>query len=121
MVLFSNQEGSIIAKAENSTAKGGENLINSQSAVLANICNEYLDFGNQAFNNNTLECLLIQHDGANILAKPIFNLVLCFVCDRTANLGIVRAKIENMAKQLSAGLDPIKEFLKYEDKNYDDK
>jgi len=26
-----------------------------------------------------------------------------------------------MAKQLSAGLDPIKEFLKYEDKNQDDK
>ena len=46
VVLFSNQEGSIIAKAENSTAKGGENIINSQSAVLANICNEYLDFGN---------------------------------------------------------------------------
>jgi hypothetical protein len=33
----------------------------------------------------------------------------------------VRAKIENMAKHLSAGLDPIKEFLKYEDKNHDDK
>ena len=46
--LFSNIEGSIIAKA------GKDDKVHSQAAVLANICHEYIEFGTEAFKDNQL-------------------------------------------------------------------
>mmetsp|Transcript_10670 Transcript_10670/g.13231 ORF Transcript_10670/g.13231 Transcript_10670/m.13231 type:complete len:122 (+) Transcript_10670:23-388(+) len=74
VILFCNIEGSIVAKA------GQDDNLHSQAAVLANICHEYSEFGQEAFNNNTLQALFIQHDEAIYVAKPIYSLVLCFVC-----------------------------------------
>ena len=72
--LFCNIEGSIVAKA------GQDDNLHSQAAVLANICHEYIEFGYEAFNQNELQALFIQHDEALYVAKPIYSLVLCFVC-----------------------------------------
>ena len=77
-------EGSIIAKV------GEDNNIHSQSAVLANICHEYIEFGLEAFNNNNLQTLFISIDNAYYIAKPIFNLILCFVCKKDVNLGLIK-------------------------------
>jgi len=46
IVLFSNFEGSIVAMA------GKEDNLHSQAAVLANICHEYIEFGQEVLNNN---------------------------------------------------------------------
>ena len=78
IVIFSNVEGSIIARA------GEDNNIHSQSAVLANICHEYIEFGMEAFNNNNLKTIFISIDNANYIAKPIHSLILCFVCKNGA-------------------------------------
>ena len=59
---------------------GKDDNLHSQAAVLANICHEYIEFGHEAFLENELQALFIQHDEALYVAKPIFSLVLCFVC-----------------------------------------
>lgn len=63
--------------------------------MLANIVHEFQDFGNQAFNDNTLQAIFIHHDQALYVAKPIFSVVLCFVCESDANLGLIRTKVSN--------------------------
>ena len=87
--LFQNIEGSIIAKC------GQDEQIDSQAAVLANICHEFSEFGCQAFNENKMQAIFIQHDQALYVAKPIFSLILCFVCDSDANLGLIRSKVSH--------------------------
>ena len=102
IVLFCNIEGSIVAKA------GRDDNLHSQAAVLANICHEYIEFGCEAFNENKLQALFIQHDSALYVAKPIYSLVLCFVCQQDANLGLIRSKVEVMSNSLEknmAGLE----------------
>lgn len=108
VILFSNNEGSIIAKA-------GQGEVHSQAAVLANICHEYMEFGNEAFSDNSLQCLFIAHDEAMYVAKPIFSLVLCFICAPNAPLGLVRAKVEAMARELSSNLEGIKNYIEVSD------
>lgn len=85
--LFSNIEGSIIAKAVK------DDKVHSQAAILANITHEYLEFGTEAFKNNTLQTLFITTDQVQYVAKPIFNLILCFICSREVNLGLVKSKV----------------------------
>lgn len=80
-------EGSIIAKA------GDDTNIHSQAAVLANICHEYIEFGLEAFNNNNLETLFISIDNVHYVAKPIYNLILCFICKKDVNLGLINSKV----------------------------
>ncbi|TNV75226.1 hypothetical protein FGO68_gene16063 [Halteria grandinella] len=105
VVLFSNIEGSIIAKA------GKDDKVHSQAAVLANICHEYIEFGTEAFKNNSLQTLFISTDHVQYIAKPVYNLILCFICSKDANLGLIRSKLEVMAECLKEGLDEIKEHL----------
>ena len=83
----------------------------SFAAVLAQICHEYTSFGKEAFFNNTLQYLILEHDSQCYMARPIFNLILCFVCDKRANLGLVRCKIDKIAQQLERELQPLKEHL----------
>lgn len=103
--MFCNIEGSIIAKV------GQDESIHSQAAVLANICHEFIEFGQQAFNDNKLQCIFIQHDQALFVAKPIFGLVLCFVCEPGANLGLIRAKIDGMSSHLEKNLVDLSKHL----------
>ena len=85
--LFSNIEGSIIAKS------GKDDKVHSQAAVLANICHEYIEFGTEAFRENHLQTLFISTDNLHYVAKPIYNLILCFICNKDVNLGLVRTKV----------------------------
>lgn len=103
--LFATLEGSILAKA------GLDVDIYSQAAVLANICHEYKQFGEEAFVNNKLKYLMIEHDSLNFVARPVFSLILCFVCDKQCNLGMIRNKVEVMAIQLENELEPLKIHL----------
>ena len=103
--LFCNIEGSIVAKA------GQDDNLHSQSAVLANICHEYIEFGQEAFNNNKLQAIFIQHDEALYVAKPIFSLVLCFICQKDANLGLVRSKVQMMSEALEESLESLAPYL----------
>ncbi len=93
--LFSNVEGSIIAKA------GKDDKVHSQAAVLANICHEYIEFGTEAFKDNTLQTLFISTDNMHYIAKPVFNLILCFICTKDVNLGLVRAKVRKLEYRYS--------------------
>ena len=51
------------------------------------------------------------------MAKPVYSFILYFVCEKTANLGMMRAKIEMMAKQLAIGLESIKDLYKKDEEN----
>ena len=79
--------------------------------MLANICHEYIEFGQEAFNNNKLQALFIQHDEALYVAKPIFSLVLCFVCQKDANLGLVRGKVQMMSEALEENFESLAPYL----------
>ena len=103
--LFSNIEGSIIAKA------GKDDKVHSQAAVLANICHEYIEFGTEAFKDNKLQTLFITTDNIHYVAKPVCNLILCFICQKDVNLGLVRSKLEVMGQCLEEGLKDIKHHL----------
>ena len=96
--LFCNVEGSIVAKA------GLDDNLHSHAAVLANICHEYIEFGNEAFKNNSLQSLFIQHDAALYVARPVHGLILCFVCHRDANLGLIRSKVQMMSEALEESM-----------------
>ena len=78
---------------------------------MANICHEYIEFGTEAFKNNTLQTLFISTDSVHYVAKPVYNLILCFICSKDANLGLIRSKLEVMADYLKEGLEEIKEHL----------
>ena len=71
--------------------------MHSQAAVLANICHEYIEFGTEAFKDNTLQTLFISTDQMHYIAKPVFNLILCFICTKDVNLGLVRSKVTPLA------------------------
>ena len=87
--LFSNIEGSIIAKA------GKDDKVHSQAAVLANICHEYIEFGTEALKDNTLQTIFVSTDHLHYVAKPVFNLILCFICAKDVNLGLVKSKVSS--------------------------
>ena len=92
--LFNNDGGSIIAKA------GKEDDLPSQAAVLSNIMRDYTEYGKLILSNQELQMLFLQHDHALYIAQPIYNTVLCFICDKEANFGIVRTKCETLSKVL---------------------
>lgn len=79
--------------------------------MLAYICHEYTSFGQEAFVDNTLRYLILEHDSQTYVARPLYNLILCFVCDKKANLGLIRGKVDHMAQQLERELEPLKGFL----------
>ncbi len=54
--------------------------MHSEAAVLANICHEYIEFGTEAFKNNTLQALFMSTDNVQYVARPINTLILCFIC-----------------------------------------
>ncbi len=103
--MFSNIEGSIIAKA------GKDDKVHSQAAVLANICHEYIEFGTEAFKDNQLKTLFITTDNLHYVAKPVYNLILCFICQKDVNLGLVRSKLDVIGECLEEGLKHIKHHL----------
>ena len=76
--------------------------------MLAAICYEYVDFGCEALSNNQMQVLLLQHENALYVAKPLFNtLILCFICKNDANLGLIRQKIDNLAETVQEGLEEV--------------
>lgn len=100
-----NYEGSIVVKT------GSEDLTHSQAAVLANICNEYIDFGHEAFNNNTFQAIFISMDSGHLIARPVYNLILCFICDSNVNLGLIKNKLDVLAESITEGMKGLKEYL----------
>lgn len=109
--LFASLEGSILAKA------GSEEDTYSQAAVLAYICHEYKAFGQEAFVDNKLKYLILEHDSLSFVARPVYNLVLCFVCDKVANIGLIRNKVELMGTQLEQALEPLKMYLENQEED----
>eukprot|EP00349_Pseudokeronopsis_sp_Brazil_P001756 CAMPEP_0202969232 /NCGR_PEP_ID=MMETSP1396-20130829/14881_1 /ASSEMBLY_ACC=CAM_ASM_000872 /TAXON_ID= /ORGANISM="Pseudokeronopsis sp., Strain Brazil" /LENGTH=102 /DNA_ID=CAMNT_0049696531 /DNA_START=123 /DNA_END=431 /DNA_ORIENTATION=+ len=98
-------EGSIIAKV------GVDDNLASQSAVLANICHEYVEFGHEAFDNNTMKLLFVQMDDTQYVVKPVYTFNVCFVCDKKANLGLIKNKIDLLTQSLEEDLSTIKEHI----------
>ena len=94
--MFASLEGNILAKA------GDDEDTYSRAAILAYISHEYKSFGQEAFIDNKLKYMIIEHDSLSFVARPVYNLILCFVCDKEANLGMVRSKVELMGKQLDS-------------------
>jgi hypothetical protein len=58
-----------------------------------------------------LQAIFIQHDQALYAAKPIFGLVLCFVCEPDANLGLIRTKVNGMSGHLERNLVDLSKHL----------
>ena len=70
--------------------------MHSQAAVLASVCHEYIEFGTEAFSKNTLQTLFISTDQYHYIAKPVYNLILCFICSKEVNVGLARTKVSFM-------------------------
>ena len=104
--LFHHFEGSIISLV------GQDDNLNSLAAVLANICHEYSEFGLAALDENRLQSLIIQHDNAMYVTKPIYGLILCFVCAKDANLGLISNKIKIMSETLEREMQGLAYYLK---------
>ena len=91
---------------------GADESLNSLAAVLANICHEYSEFGLAALDENELQSLFIQHDEAIYVTKPVYSLILCFVCAKDANLGLISSKIQVMSETLEKGMAGLANHLK---------
>jgi len=64
--------------------------------VLANVCNEYIDFGNEVFKEgNEFKAIFLSTDNGHMVAKPVYNLLLCIICESDANLGLIRTKVRD--------------------------
>jgi hypothetical protein len=129
IMIFQNIEGSIVAKAsqeefdtdnfqpggDKESDNDSQKILNSYTAVLANICHEYIEFGLEAFENNKFQQICIKHQGNLLIVRPVFKtyitpemsseeqhnqqaveddlrssqqlLLVCFVCDTKCNLG----------------------------------
>lgn len=79
--------------------------------MLANICHEYKSFGTEAFVNNKLRYVMIEIDNKTFVARPVFNFILCFVCKKEVNLGLIRSKVEMLAQYLEHQFEPMREQL----------
>ena len=71
--------------------------MHSQVAVLASVCHEYIEFGTEAFINNALQTIFITTDSYHYIAKPVYDLILCFICSKDVNTGLVRSKVSNVS------------------------
>lgn len=40
-----------------------------------------------------MQTLFLSVDTEHYIAKPIYNLILCFVCNKDVNLGLMRVKV----------------------------
>ena len=89
VLIFQNVEGSIVAKASHPAASGesdpladsgspAAHSLHSYAAVLANLCHEYIEFGREAFCNNKLKQISIQHGGSVLIVRPIWNEKMTF-------------------------------------------
>ena len=88
---------------------GKEDGIDTQAAVLASICYEYIDFGNEALSNNKMQAVFLQHENALYICKPILeSLILCLICKPNANIGLIRTKLEVLSVSVCSGLEEIK-------------
>ena len=104
-------------------------MLNSYAAVLANICHEYIEFGLEAFDNNKFRQICIEHQGNLLIVRPIFTslltpemtkeehqaqahleeelqssqqlLLLCFICDKDCQLGMVSRQVGSLADQIA--------------------
>jgi hypothetical protein len=91
---------------------GREDGVDTQAAVMASICYEYIDFGNEALSNNVMKCVFLQHENALYVCKPILDtLILCFICSNNANMGLIRSKLEALGASVSEGLENIRDFI----------
>jgi hypothetical protein len=45
------------------------------------------------------------------VAKPIFGLVLCFICEPDVNLGLIRTKVDGMSSHLEKNLADMSKHL----------
>lgn len=50
-------------------------------------------------------------DSGYYIAKPIYNMILCMVCEKDINLGLVRTKIDLLGESLEQGLSGLKDYL----------
>ena len=143
-MVFQNIEGSIVAKASSEQTQSDGNQVdeqfendpqkalNSYTAVLANICHEYIEFGHEAFDNNKFQHICIKHQGKLLIVRPIFKsfensemnkdeilnqqavedglrssqqlLLLCFICDIECNLGEINIQIKTLSDQIASQL-----------------
>ena len=55
IMVFQNNGGSIVAKSSSPEHENDQKTLNSYAEVLANLCNEYIEFGMEAFVKNKLK------------------------------------------------------------------
>ena len=78
---------------------------------MAQVCHEYNEFGHEAFDENKLQALYIQHDEGMYVARHIYSLVLCFICHKDANLGMINNKVKVMSDLLEESLSGLQPYL----------
>ncbi|CAI2383339.1 unnamed protein product [Moneuplotes crassus] len=99
-IVFCTLEGSPLAQVTDPGYK-------SKTAVVANIFYEYMDLGTHAFNENTLESIIIENQEGFVMAKNVHNHILCFFCQDTCKKGYIMRKMEALGGALSTQLEPL--------------
>ena len=74
---------------------------------MANIWFEYVEFGLEAFNKNKLQSIIIECEEGIVLARPVYQLILCVICHKECNLGLVKTKIDALGNALTEMLRPL--------------
>ena len=67
-----------------------------------------MELGTHAFNDNTLDNIILDYQDGFIIAKNVYNHILCFFCQEKCRKGFMMAKIEALAKALYTQLEPLK-------------
>ena len=70
VMVFQNISGSMIAKASANPAESS--MLVQYAAVLAQICDEYIEFGTEALTDNQFKSILIQKNDQLLAVKPIW-------------------------------------------------
>lgn len=55
--------------------------------------------------------MILSTDNGHLIAKPVYNLILCIICESDACLGLIKTKIDILAEGLEEQLKPLEEHL----------
>ncbi len=76
-IVFCNIEGSPLAQVTNDRNKSS-----TYSAVISNIFYEYVELGQQVFNGNHMNSIIIENDGGTVMASNVYTHVLFFILEK---------------------------------------
>ena len=105
-IVFCTIEGSPLAQVSRPGFR------NTKTALVANIFYEYMDLGTHAFNNNTIENIILDFPESFVVAQNLHNHILWFFCQKHWKKGFIMNKLEALDKAIKSELEPL-DIMKY--------